>query len=83
MEKSNPGINREMTRTTGPTFPGGPVPAPPPPPVPPPATLASLLPLSRVILGALRPIPDAYRAVLAALDGLKLPSPLVAADPSP
>ena len=82
MEKSNPRINREMTWTNGPTYPGGPVPEPPPPPPPPQtqqATLAKLLPLSRVILAALRPFPDAYRAVLAALDGLKLPL----ADPSP
>ena len=82
MEKSNPGINREMTWTTGPTYPGGPVPQPPPPPVEPAnATLANLLPVARVILGALRPFPDAYRAVLAALDALKFPGPL--ADPSP
>ena len=83
MEKSNPRINREMTWTTGPTFPGGPVPQPPPPPVQPPPTLASLLPLSRVILGALRPFPDAYRAVLAALDGLKFPGPLTVPEPIP
>ena len=59
-----------MTWTNGPTFPGGPLPEPPPPRVQPTATLASLLPLSRVILAAIRPFPDAYRAVLAALDGL-------------
>ena len=82
MEKSNPGINREMTWTTGPTYPGGPVPEPPPPPPQTQqATLANLLPVSRVILAALRPFPDAYRAVLTALDALKFPGPLE--DPSP
>ena len=63
-----------LTWTTGPTYPGGPVQEPPPPPPPPVApanaTLANLLPVARVILGALRPFPDAYRAVLAALKTL-------------
>ena len=82
MEKSNPRINREMTWANGPTYPGGPVPEPPPPPVPRAnATLANLLPVSRVILGALRPFPDAYRAVLAALAALKFPGTLTGPEP--
>ena len=67
--KSNPRINREMTWTTGPTEPGGPLPQPPPPPTPV-NPFASFLPVARVILDAIRAFPDAYRAVYQALDPL-------------
>ena len=68
----------------GPTFPGG-LPQPPPP-APSPQTdsiLASLLPACRVILGALRPFPDAHRAVLQALNTLNFPGSLTGPEPVP
>ena len=66
-EKSNPRINREMTWTTGPTEPGGPLPGMPAPPAPA-SPLARFLPLAHFVLDAIRAFPGAYRAVYQALD---------------